>query len=176
MHSNLQVVAPRRQVIKAGSFSASVNEPLPDPYLSDVLQHGDARTIADDLSIGSPRFGNMLRGIVRSPFRAVRVIVDRLRRNGNPNADEPFLRLARDLGFVAYRNTVSSVDGVEFAAALHEIADLMAARAEAERDGKVTPDERRRIAKEASEAIEKLAIIRDQQVAKADAEELMVRR
>lgn len=159
MRSNLVVRAIDRERITDGR--------IPDPFLSDVVQHGDARTLGTVLGLGAPRMTAMLQGEKRSPFAAARIVVEQLRRNGNPRADEPFIRLGRDLGFIVYRSNVTAATDIELSDALKEVSDVLRVRAERASDGVWDAADCRATAKEVDEAIERFAALRDRLISDA---------
>lgn len=138
--------------------------------LDRVFQFGDMTSVAQWLHIQASRVHEWTDGTKRSPFEVAALVVERLRLNNNPNAELPFLALARELGYIAIRPETSADDG-EFANVLREVSDVVQQRAEAERDGVVTPAERRAIAQQLSELIEKASAYRHAQLRQADEDE-----
>lgn len=139
--------------------------------LREVFEHGDQRTVGTMLGLPKQHVWDMFNDTRRNPLDAVVILIETLRRNGNARADELFLALARRLDFIAYRESSAGADDIDFAALFREFADVVNARAEAEKDGKVEPRERREIAKQCNEMIEKLACYRDAQIQRATADE-----
>jgi hypothetical protein len=146
------------------------NEDKPISVVLGETFDRDQAAVARALDIPPQHVSDWTRGERRNPFEAAAVVIEVLRQNGNPHADEPFLAIARRLGFVAYRNEHASADRA-FAEVLREVSDVVAAKADAEGDGAIDPRERRNIAQQLSELIERAAQYRDEQLAKATADE-----
>jgi len=144
--------------------------------LADVFERGDQASVAVALGIPRQHVNEWLAAVRRDPLEAVVVLIETLRRNGNAQANEPFLALSRRLGFVAYPLDHRDANDSAFAEVLTRVADLVGARAHAEAPGseggaRFAPGERRQIAHEVDQLIESATAYRDAQVHLASTEE-----
>lgn len=159
--SNLVVTVPVRQVRQ--ELIGTAKNGSSEAVLADVFGRGDLSSVAAALNIPHQRMSLMLQGLVRTPLAASAILVEQLRRNNNPRADEAFLWLARRLGFVAFRNNEAAADDERLAKLIREFADVMETRADVDADGVRTAAERRELAKQAFELSEAaLAYAREQ--------------
>lgn len=92
--------------------------------------HGYQSCVAASLNWPRQRVSEMLSGANVSPFEQVRRVVETLRNNGNALADEPFLALSRELGFVSYRHErAEASDAACLVSTMREMADVVEAHA-----------------------------------------------
>jgi len=114
--------------------------------LSQAFERGDAASIGAFLNIGEQRVSEWLANTRRNPLETVALIVEQLRRNGSPRAEEPFIWLARRLGYLSHRVDASTIDDKALAEVLLALGHVIEAKAEAERDGLWTVGELRGLA------------------------------
>ena len=159
--SNLVARASSRQFITDGTIH------VPDPYLSDVVQHGDQRTIATRLTLSPSLIARMVKGEYRSPFRAVEVVLDQLKKNGNPRWLDPLFRLCQKFGVIAYELNENTPDGADLAAVVRGTANVIEESVKANADGVETSEECLAIVAHCDRAIAFIAAFRDKKLKKA---------
>jgi hypothetical protein len=136
--------------------------------LAETFERGDQTSIGHALRIPQQHVQEWtVDGARRNSFDEVAIIIETLRANGNGRADEPFLALARRLGFVAFRADDRNSDDFSFAELLREVSDVIEEKAKAEADG-WTAAEHRCMAQRLSELIERASAVRADHVIKAD--------
>lgn len=143
------------------------------PALNETFMR-DGQSVASALNIPRQFVNDWLQGTRRDPLTTTAILIETLRKNGNPNADYPFLALARRLDFIAVRAPHATGDKA-FTEVLREFADVMEVRAKAEADGVLTPAERRELARQLAELIERAEACRIDQLEKAAADDRISR-
>lgn len=150
----------------------------PWELLASILRHGDQRALAKALHVSPqlvyswtipPRYEGG--DGQRSPVECTVEIVKILHAEQNPDADQIVHGIAAELGFFVFKLTAGEVDDAKFASLLREVSDVVRTRADAESDGRLTPEERRQIAKEVGDLIERANAYRIHQYELAEAEE-----
>lgn len=150
----------------------------PWELLASILRHGDQRALAKALHVSPqlvyswtipPRYEGG--DGQRSPVECTVEIVKILHAEQNPDADQIVHGIAAELGFFVFKLTPGEVDDARFAVLLREVSDVVRAKADAESDGVITADDRRKIAREVGELIERANAYRLHQYELAETEE-----
>jgi hypothetical protein len=135
--------------------------------LAETFERGDQASVAVTLRIPPQHVNEWVADVRPSPFEQSVKAIEQLRRNDNPRANEPFLAMARRLGFIAYQESAAA-DDAKFATLLREFSDVIETRSAAEADGITTAEERRKIARRAMELAECATSYARDQMRKAD--------
>lgn len=136
--------------------------------MRDTLRHGDQTAIGKALGLSAQVVSLMAQGSRRTPVEGAAILIETLRREGNPDSDALFLRLARRLGYATYRVEGQQVDDADFAELLRDFSGVVDERAKAEIDEVITPEERRAIAARLDVLINAAVKYRDEQLVLAD--------
>lgn len=145
----------------------SIIEKTSQEVLAETFQRGDRTSIGTVLHVPPQHVDEWPTGARRNPWEAAALATEAMRSNGNAHADEPFLWLARVLGYVAIRSTIAATNDAGFAKLLRELSDVVETRAAAQSDGEIDACEHRAIAERLAELIECATAYRLDQLAQA---------